>query len=100
MAAFQVAYGLGYFGKRVRLAHDGSEVTGLDLLTQCFEVSLALVSASIPRLKFVLNTLPVSRGSRRRSWSRRVGAGRRSNSRSRRGCRLRGPARSCVRTGG
>ena len=44
-AAFQMAYGLGYFGKRVRLAHDGSEVTGLDSLTQCFEVSLALVSA-------------------------------------------------------
>jgi len=44
-AAFQLAYGLGYFGKRVRLAHHGSEVTGLDLLTQCFEVSLALVGA-------------------------------------------------------
>jgi len=39
-AAFQVAYGLGDYGERVRLAHDGSDVTGLDLLAQCFEVSL------------------------------------------------------------
>ena len=44
-AIFQVAYGLGDFGERIRLAHDGSDVTGLDLLTQRFEVSLALVSA-------------------------------------------------------
>src|SRR5215475_4299298 len=44
-AAFQVAYGLGYVGESVRLAHDGSEVTGLDLPAQFFEVSLALVSA-------------------------------------------------------
>ena len=44
-AAFQVAYGLGHFGERIRLAHDGREVTGLDLLAQCFEVSLTLVSA-------------------------------------------------------
>src|SRR5437667_9076933 len=44
-AAFQVAYGLGHFGERIGLAHDGGEVTGLDLLAQCFEVSLALVSA-------------------------------------------------------
>src|ERR1700752_4789718 len=44
-AAFQVAYGLGHFVQRVGLAHDGDEVTGLDLLAQSFEVSLTLVSA-------------------------------------------------------
>ena len=41
-AAFQVAYGLGYFGERIRLAHDRSDVTGLDLLTQRFEVNLPM----------------------------------------------------------
>ena len=41
-AIFQVAYSLGDLGKRIRLAHYGSDVTGLDLLTQRFEVSLAV----------------------------------------------------------
>src|SRR5207247_9412148 len=41
-AIFQVAYGLGCFGERIRLSHDGSDVAGLDLLPQCFEVSLAV----------------------------------------------------------
>ena len=41
-AAFQVAYGFGHLGERVCLAHDRSDVTGLDLLTQRFEVSLPM----------------------------------------------------------
>jgi hypothetical protein len=41
-AIFQVAYGLGDFGQRIGLAHDGCDATGLDLLTQCFEVGLAV----------------------------------------------------------
>jgi hypothetical protein len=41
-AAFQVAYGLGDLGERVCLAHEWSDVTGLDLLTQRFEVSLPM----------------------------------------------------------
>ncbi len=40
VAIFQVAYGFGYVGERIRLAHHGSEATGLNLLTQFFEVSL------------------------------------------------------------
>ena len=64
-------------------------------LFSCFSTE-----SSILRLKFALNTLPVSPGSRRRSWSRRMAAGARSSARSRRGCRLQGPARSCGRRGG
>ena len=44
-AAFQVAYGLGYVGEGVGLAHDGRKVTGFDVLAQGLEVRLALVGA-------------------------------------------------------
>jgi hypothetical protein len=56
--------------------------------------------ASVPRWKFVRYILPVSRGSLRRSWSRRMAWGLRSSSRSRCGCRLRGLGRFCARRGG
>ena len=44
-AALQVADGLGHVGELEGIAHNGREVTGLDVLAQRFEVSLALVSA-------------------------------------------------------
>src|SRR5215831_19826924 len=42
-AIFQVAYGLRYFGQRVRLAHYGGETAVLDLVAQFFEVSLPVL---------------------------------------------------------
>jgi hypothetical protein len=40
---FEVAHGVGYFGKRIGLAHDRSNLPGLDELAQRLEVGLTVL---------------------------------------------------------